>query len=218
MRTDQNATVRSAIPNELPVGGSGNSRDNGQNDVANRLTGMPGTADTASNLPPPRPVAPLDLHVDLPHAVTFGRPPQLANLLEEGLTQAAEQPASDPLQTSLADQPLAEGDSAGDRSESLAVEAPWSDPIWFYPDGRTSNGHWTLVSEEGYEVEVFLRGLTGTVRVGPVRRSVRTELSDDASDLGDTSRNSATDTDTSAGPDQQRAREDDRSAAATGAF
>jgi hypothetical protein len=66
------------------------------------------------------------------------------------------------------------------------VELPWSDPLWFYPDGRSSNGHWTLVSEEGYEIDVYLRGLTGTVRVGRVRSSMPTtsddtELSQDGS-------------------------------------
>jgi prepilin-type N-terminal cleavage/methylation domain-containing protein len=47
----------------------------------------------------------------------------------------------------------------------------WSDPIWFYPDGRTSNGRWKLVAADGYQIDVVLRGLTGTVRTGAVYAS-----------------------------------------------
>jgi len=55
---------------------------------------------------------------------------------------------------------------AGDAPEMI----PWAPTVWIYPDGRTSNAHWTLTSDEGYEVAVDLRGLTGSVRIGPVRR------------------------------------------------
>ena len=44
----------------------------------------------------------------------------------------------------------------------------WSDPIFFYPDGTTSDAQLTLKNEEGRAIELNLRGLTGTVEVGDI--------------------------------------------------
>jgi hypothetical protein len=41
----------------------------------------------------------------------------------------------------------------------------WSQPLFFYPDGRTSSGYVTLANELGRSVAVELRGLTGTSKV-----------------------------------------------------
>ena len=44
----------------------------------------------------------------------------------------------------------------------------WSDPIFFYPDGTTSDAQLTLKNDQGRSVELNLRGLTGTVDVGDI--------------------------------------------------
>ena len=45
----------------------------------------------------------------------------------------------------------------------------WSAPIVFLPNGRTVNAHLVLANAR-YRVDVLLRGLTGTVKLGKVRR------------------------------------------------
>jgi hypothetical protein len=44
----------------------------------------------------------------------------------------------------------------------------WSDPIFFYPDGTTSDAQLTLKNGQGRAIELNLRGLTGTVDVGDI--------------------------------------------------
>lgn len=44
----------------------------------------------------------------------------------------------------------------------------WSQAVKFYPDGTCSNGRWALLAEDLNRVEVELRGMSGTVRVGKV--------------------------------------------------
>lgn len=61
-------------------------------------------------------------------------------------------------------------ESAPPASDSSLDPQPWSLPILFYPDGRATNATLVLVSDDGYQVQVNLRGLTGTVRVGPLQR------------------------------------------------
>ena len=76
----------------------------------------------------------------------------------------------------------ADGDANG-LDSLLADSSTWSGTVSFYPDGRATNARWTLVSGEGYELEVSLRGLTGMATVGPVRataREVAVELMDGA--------------------------------------
>lgn len=41
----------------------------------------------------------------------------------------------------------------------------WSQPLFFYPDGRTSTGHVTLANDLGRSVAIELRGLTGTAKI-----------------------------------------------------
>ena len=55
-------------------------------------------------------------------------------------------------------------------------DAPWSTPILFYPTGRALNARLQL-SNGRYTIEVLLRGLTGTARIGQVQRLV--ELGDE---------------------------------------
>lgn len=44
----------------------------------------------------------------------------------------------------------------------------WSEPITFYPDGSASDARLVLGNERQQCIEISLRGLTGTVRVGDV--------------------------------------------------
>lgn len=48
----------------------------------------------------------------------------------------------------------------------IGSEADWSAPVIFYPNGRSMSARFRLVSAEGRVVEVVLRGLTGTAKVG----------------------------------------------------
>ena len=57
-------------------------------------------------------------------------------------------------------------------SESAATsfaETTSGTPVFFYPDGTTSTVRLVLTNEKQRVVEVWLRGLTGTVRVGPIQ-------------------------------------------------
>ena len=49
-----------------------------------------------------------------------------------------------------------------------AATSDWSDPIFFYPDGTTSDAQLTLKNGQGRAIELNLRGLTGTVDVGDI--------------------------------------------------
>ena len=50
----------------------------------------------------------------------------------------------------------------------IVVGSGWSEPIFFYPDGTTSNAQLLLRNKEGRMIELFLHGLTGIVKVSDV--------------------------------------------------
>ena len=52
-----------------------------------------------------------------------------------------------------------------------APQTVWSEPIFFFPNGRTSNGSLEIHTTGTYRfwVELTLRGLTGTARVGDIK-------------------------------------------------
>ena len=54
-------------------------------------------------------------------------------------------------------------------SASVVGEDGWSDPIVFYPNGRTENAHIRLKGDHHAFVEVLLRGLTGVATAGKPR-------------------------------------------------
>lgn len=74
----------------------------------------------------------------------------------------------------------------GDSPTSDAGQMPWSKPITFYPNGRVTGGRFRLADRHGYYVDVTLRGLTGTAKIGPVTRRKRTTEQDDG-DTADSS-------------------------------
>lgn len=73
----------------------------------------------------------------------------------------------------VAKQPEAEEEAeglVGLSTAEMTEQQNWSEPIVFYPNGRTSNARIRVTDGERYAVDVSLRGLTGTVRVGPTNR------------------------------------------------
>ncbi|MGD0382278.1 MAG: hypothetical protein ABSA77_02075 [Thermoguttaceae bacterium] len=53
-------------------------------------------------------------------------------------------------------------------SNVASAGSGWSEPIFFYPDGTTSNAQLLLRNKEGRMIELFLHGLTGIVKVSDV--------------------------------------------------
>jgi prepilin-type N-terminal cleavage/methylation domain-containing protein len=53
-------------------------------------------------------------------------------------------------------------------ADAEPAESDWSEPIFFYPDGTTSDARLVLANDRGKHVELTLRGLTGTVSIGEV--------------------------------------------------
>ncbi len=51
----------------------------------------------------------------------------------------------------------------------VGAEEGWSDPIVFYPNGRTENAHIRIKGERNAVVDVLLRGLTGVATAGKPR-------------------------------------------------
>ncbi len=74
----------------------------------------------------------------------------------------------------LASQELPEGicfEPAADDplAAPVGAEEGWSDPIVFYPNGRTENAHIRIKGERNAVVDVLLRGLTGVATAGKPR-------------------------------------------------
>ena len=55
-------------------------------------------------------------------------------------------------------------------TEAVDPEEPWSEPILFYPNGRTVDARIRLVGQRRFHVDVALRGLTGMASVGQLQR------------------------------------------------
>jgi len=51
------------------------------------------------------------------------------------------------------------------------ADGSWSAPVWFYPNGRTSNARFRLAGQRGYTIEVVLRAVTGTVVIGELQQA-----------------------------------------------
>jgi prepilin-type N-terminal cleavage/methylation domain-containing protein len=89
-------------------------------------------------------------------------PSQAAAIVQElphGIVFWTERPGEQPL---------------GDSDQVFATEnTEWSAPIVFYPNGRTSNARLRLHGYPDYYVDVTLRGLTGTAKVGKIVRHQR---------------------------------------------
>ena len=64
--------------------------------------------------------------------------------------------------------PTAAAADAGLPAESL--DATWSAPLLFFPNGRTSNARLRLQGQRDFTVQLTLRGVTGAVAIGPLAR------------------------------------------------
>ena len=95
--------------------------------------------------------------------------------LPEGMSFVGQQVAQEP--TAQDEEGL-----VGISTTEMTEQRAWSKPIIFYPNGRTSNARIRVTDGEQYVVDVSLRGLTGTVRVGP---ALRIELPSETDPLGD---------------------------------
>jgi prepilin-type N-terminal cleavage/methylation domain-containing protein len=82
---------------------------------------------------------------------------------------------SDPAAEAVVEQDLPQGVSFEHDEPEEVQRAPavgengWSDPIVFYPNGRTENAHIRLKGEHHAFIEVSLRGLTGVATSGKPR-------------------------------------------------
>ncbi len=87
--------------------------------------------------------------------------------LPEGMLFAGQEVAKEPAE--MAEEQGLIGLSTAEMTE----QQNWSEPIVFYPNGRTSNARIRVTDGQRYTIDVSLRGLTGAVRVGPTNRVVR---------------------------------------------
>jgi Tfp pilus assembly protein FimT len=71
--------------------------------------------------------------------------------------------------------------SEGSDDMELFESADWSEPIVFYPNGRTSNGEIELVGDREYRIRLTLRGVTGAIEVSPLERPPEDDLEVDVS-------------------------------------
>ena len=63
-------------------------------------------------------------------------------------------------------------DASGDVRDGDIPVVSWSQPILFYPDGRSNNDSIRLVGSDGHRIEVVVRGLTGSVSIGQMEKVV----------------------------------------------
>lgn len=64
------------------------------------------------------------------------------------------------------DAPSGPADAVSTTSAASSEGEGWSDPIFFYPDGTTSDAQLVLAAGQNCVVRLLLRGVTGTVTVG----------------------------------------------------
>lgn len=80
-----------------------------------------------------------------------------------------EDPSQQPVEQSLPEGICFEEAPGEPRREGTGGVDGWSDPIVFYPNGRTENAQIRLKGERDAVVDVSLRGLTGVVTAGKPR-------------------------------------------------
>ena len=83
--------------------------------------------------------------------------------LPEGMSFVGQEVAKEPTEGE-------EDALVGLSTTEMVEQQNWSEPIVFYPNGRASNARIRVTDGERYAIDVSLRGLTGTVRVGPTNR------------------------------------------------
>ncbi len=150
--------------NTSPLGGVGSA--NGVSSLRNPMSQNPMRPDLANRSRAAQdraggPMSPNDPYAkrwrELPDDVVFvGADVQLD---QRTLSQMSTMP-----QDSMLDYSAFEPDEAQQLTETTS-----GTPIFFFPDGTTSSVRLLLANDQQRTVEVWLRGLTGTVRVGQVQ-------------------------------------------------
>lgn len=64
--------------------------------------------------------------------------------------------------------PAATDTGASEPTADALHEEEWSAPVYFFPNGRTSDAEIALVGDRDYQIRLNLRGITGAVTVGSV--------------------------------------------------
>ena len=62
--------------------------------------------------------------------------------------------------------------------DSEESRTEFSPPILFYPTGRAENADFVLAGPDGYSLTVTLRGLTGAVKIGPLKHTTAAGVED----------------------------------------
>jgi Tfp pilus assembly protein FimT len=98
--------------------------------------------------------------------------PFFEQILPKDITFVSSQTGLDPTAAAASNSTPATGD-ASSVDPSVANNVPsvgtgWSEPIFFYPDGTTSDTKLLLANKEGRTIELLLRGITGMVKIGDV--------------------------------------------------
>jgi Tfp pilus assembly protein FimT len=93
-------------------------------------------------------------------------------ILPKDITFVSSQTGLDPTAAAASNSTPATGD-ASSVDPSVANNVPsvgtgWSEPIFFYPDGTTSDTKLLLANKEGRTIELWLRGITGMVKIGNI--------------------------------------------------
>ena len=70
----------------------------------------------------------------------------------------------------FADPPSARNGSVAPPSHATSDDAGWSAPTVFFPNGRSGDARIRLAGSDGFSIEIGLRGLTGSTRIGPPER------------------------------------------------
>ncbi len=149
-----------------------------------RTGNPPVAAGTAEKMPSRRRRTGVTLHERLPEGVVFALPnaPHSQGTLDVAHRHAPDDTTGDrttgPRITSPTESNAigADATNTGTRQDATPLSATETDPhqpptppVYFYPDGRSSSATWRLLADDGYTLTVTLRGLTGSVRVGPIR-------------------------------------------------
>jgi prepilin-type N-terminal cleavage/methylation domain-containing protein len=126
-----------------------------------------------------QPLEPTPWSSELPNEVVFGDPAeqrQEEDSFSELYGDELNSEETEPVETLL------------EQAEDELSGANWSEPVLFYPTGRSDQAEFLLRDPDGYTVIVTLRGVTGAVTIG------RVEIpSEDLDEILDSGQESATD-------------------------
>jgi len=111
-----------------------------------------------------------------PWVIDWRRPPPTQPLVESeataALTETTATTDAGSLSAETASRLAADLPPEASSASASLEQQQWLTPLVFQPDGRAENVKLTLLGPRGYRVDLFVRGLTGEIWVGPVYRQV----------------------------------------------